>query len=183
MRFKEYLIIESTIAHAAAWAAEKHEGQYRKGSGAPYIVHPKGVFKLLKSVGIKDKTLLLASWLHDTIEDTKTTYNDIKNEFSKEVADVVKQLTSDSKEIDRLGKPKYLFDKMVKMTDNGLVIKLADRLHNLNDITTMNKKLADKNWDQTWYIIDHLRSKRKLNSTHKKLIRKIIKQLTLYKDK
>ena len=183
MRFKEYLLLEATIAHAATWAAERHKGQFRKGSGAPYIVHPKGVYKLLKSVGIKDKTLLLASWLHDTLEDTKTTYNDIKKEFSKEVADVVKQLTSDSKEIAIVGKPKYLFDKMVKMTDNSLSIKLADRLHNLSDITTMNKKLASKNWDQTWYIIDHLRDKRKLNSTHKKLIRQIIKRLTLYKER
>lgn len=183
MRFKEYLIIESTIAHAAVWAAEKHIGQFRKGSGAPYIVHPKSVFKLLKSVGVKDKTLLLASWLHDVIEDTKTTYNDIKNEFSKEVADIVKQLTSDSKEISKVGKPKYLFDKMVKMSDGGLSVKLADRLHNVSDMTTTNKKFADKTWDQTWYIIDNLRKKRKLNSIHKKLIRMIIKQLNLYKEK
>jgi (p)ppGpp synthase/HD superfamily hydrolase len=70
---------------------------------------------------------------------------------------------------------------MVKMSDDALLIKLADRLHNLSDITTVNKKFAEKMYNQTTFIIQELRDKRSLNNKHKKLIRLINKQLSEYK--
>ena len=181
MRFKQYMVVEMSLAKAATFAANKHQGQHRKGSGAPYIVHPRGVFKLLKDLRVKDVTLLVSAYLHDTLEDTKTTYNEIKNEFSKEVADIVKQLTSDKKEIEKVGKPEYLLKKMINMSDNSLIVKLADRVHNLSDMMTASKKFSDKMWEQTWYIINGLRQKRSLNGVHKKLLRRIEKQLNQYK--
>ena len=182
MRFKQYLLLEMSLAHAATFSAKKHEKQFRKSSGSPYITHPRGVYKLLKDLRIKDVEILVSAYLHDTLEDTNTSYNEIKKEFSKNVADTVKDLTSDTRKIEIIGKPQYLLKKMLSMPDNSLTIKLADRLQNLDDILTANKKFAEKMWHQTWYIIDGLR-KRNLNKTHKKLLRKIEKQLDIYQPK
>lgn len=181
-RFKKYLIMEMSIAHAATFAAKKHQGQYRKSSGAPYIVHPRGVFKILKDIKIKDNQVLISAYLHDTIEDTKTSYNEIKNEFSKEVADMVKQLTNDKKEILKVGKPEYLLNKMIKMSDGSLIIKLADRLQNVSDIMLSSHKFAEKMWSQTYYILKRLKTERVLTQNHKKIIRRIFKILEKYKS-
>jgi GTP pyrophosphokinase len=182
MRFKNYILYEETIAHAFSIADELHKGQHRKGSGAPYIVHPRGVYKILRDLNIKDKQILIASILHDTIEDTKITYNQIKKEFSKTIADLVKSVSSDKKKIDILGKPQYLANKMIKMSDSALTIKLADRLHNLTDMKRSSPKFIKKTVNQTRYIIDYLRKNRKLNGMHKKLIRQINKILDNYSN-
>jgi len=184
MKFKNYLIVEMSLEKAINFAIDKHKGQYRSDKKIPYIVHPTGVFEFLKSkMGIKDVVILVASFLHDTLEDTKTTYNEIKNEFNKEVADLVIQLTSDKKEIEKVGKPEYLLQKMIKMSDNALTIKLADRLHNLQDINSVSDKFARKMWSQTTYIIKRLRTERSLNQTQNKIVRMIYKQLDSYKPR
>jgi len=181
MKLKQYLILEMSLQKAEIFATNKHKGQIRKSSGEPYVNHPKGVFNLLKSLHIKDNTLLVAAYLHDTLEDTKTTYNEIKREFSKEVADIVKQVSSDNKEIQRIGKPNYLANKMIKMSNNALIIKLVDRLHNLSDIMSVSKDFAEKMWSQTTFIIKKLRKERTLNNIQKKIIRLINKSLKKYK--
>jgi (p)ppGpp synthase/HD superfamily hydrolase len=183
MKFKNYLLVEMSLEKAMLFAKERHKDQIRKTTKDPYVVHPIGVFSLLRSLRIKDVVVLVASFLHDTLEDTKTTYNEIKKEFNAEVADLVKQLTSDQKEIEKMGKPEYLLKKMIEMSDNALTIKLADRLHNLSDIKVGSKNFSDKMWSQTTYIIKRLRTERVLTSTHKKLIRMIEKRLSEYKPK
>ena len=186
MRFKQFLkeeqLLEISIAHAATFAADAHQGQHRKGSGEPYIIHPRGVYKILKQLGVKDRELLIAAYLHDTIEDSPTTYNQIKKEFSKNTANLVKQVTSNKKAIEKVGKEQYLLDKMLKMSNNALTLKLADRLHNVSDIQTASTKFADKVWSQTIFILNGLRQKRNLNTIQKKLIRMIEKQLQLYRN-
>jgi len=181
MRLKQYLI-ELYIGKAATFANDKHVGQFRKSSGAPYITHPMKTYRILKDIGIKDREVLTAAWLHDTLEDTDVNYNTIKREFNKAVADLVKEVTSDKKKIDKMGKPEYLLDKMIKMSNNALLIKLADRLQNLSDISTVSKSFAEKMNNQTRFIIDGLREKRNLTNAHKKLIRKIDKQLREYNE-
>jgi (p)ppGpp synthase/HD superfamily hydrolase len=185
MKFKQYLtediLLEMSIAHAFSFADELHTGQHRKGTGEPYIKHPRGVFKVLKSLKISNRELLIAAILHDSIEDTPATYNKIKKEFSKGVADMVRQVTSDKKEIQRQGKDEYLTNKMIKMSNSALTLKLADRLHNLSDITTSPKGFAEKMWNQTRYIISALRDDRVLNGIQKKIIRLIEKQLQQYR--
>ena len=181
MRFKNYILLEMSLSKAASFAALKHKDQFRKTSGEPYIVHPRGVYKIIRDLHIKDRNVTVAAYLHDTLEDTNTTYNEIKKTFSKDVADLVQQMTNDNIELKKLGKPDYLLNKMIKMSNSSLIIKLADRLHNLSDIKQSSKTFANKMWEQTLYIITNLRKKRTLTNTQKKLIRKIIKQLNTYK--
>lgn len=180
MRLREHLILELAIGKAAVFADKYHKGQHRKSTGEPYIKHPMGTYKILKKI-VKDKDLLVAAWLHDTLEDTPVTYNDLKKEFNKTVADLVQGVTSDKKALKFIDKPQYLLNKMIKMSDNALSIKLADRLHNLDDITTASAGFAEKMYTQTTYIMQELRNKRSLNPAHKKLIRLIDKALGKYK--
>jgi hypothetical protein len=173
------LLIEMSLEQAIDFAEQMHKGQFRKGDKKPYVVHPQAVYSILKSFNIKDKVLLVAAWLHDTIEDTKATYNIIKRKFNKEVANLVKALSSDPREIAKQGKEQYLLNKMLKMSNNELTIKLADRLHNVTDI--MSNPKAENVYLQTKYILDGLREKRNLKQVHKKIIKAIERYLNQYK--
>ncbi len=174
----EQLLIEMSLEDAIEFAEQMHKGQIRKGDKKPYVVHPKAVYSILKSFNVKDKVLLVAAWLHDTIEDTVATYNVIKRKFNKEVANLVKAVSSEKKEIQKVGKAEYLLNKMLKMSNNELTLKLADRLHNVTDIMTMPN--GQKTYDQTTYILNGLREKRNLQKIHKKIIKAIERYLNQY---
>ena len=82
---------------AIAFAADKHRNQRRKDpEGSPYINHPIALANLLlNEAGIEDQRVLVAAVLHDTIEDTKTTEQELVRHFGKEVADIVLEVTDD----------------------------------------------------------------------------------------
>ena len=116
---------------AFALAQQAHKGQLRKGKNKDYITHPIKVYKILK--GLTDKEdVLCAALLHDVIEDTKYTYNDLKKKFGKRVADIVMEVTKDKK------------GNFNIKTKEGLVVKLADMLHNIHnnrEKTYLRKKI------------------------------------------
>jgi len=174
--FTEYLL-ELSLQKADNFQKNAHQGQTRKTSGEPYSVHPTAVYQFLVSLGIKDRNLLVAAYLHDTIEDSPTSFNDIKKEFNQDVARIVKALSSSDKGIQALGKASYLAKKMIAMDPDVLVIKLADRWHNTTDMNSLPKDKAEKYMAQTDYIIQELESSRRLNKTHKKIIKQIEKNM------
>ena len=178
----ETFIDELSIAHANDFASKAHLGQIRKSSGEPYFTHPTAVYNLLKNIGVRDRNILVAALLHDTIEDSSTSMNDIIRHFNKDVAKIVKGLSSSDKGINKYGKPKYLAHKMIKMSNEVLIIKLADRWHNLQDMNAMPKDKSKAYLLQTKYIIEELKDNRSLNSIQKKLIRKIEKTMRNFKD-
>jgi GTP pyrophosphokinase len=195
MRFKQYItedmifeeiksmLSELALDQAISFAEEMHKGQIRKGNKKPYVLHPKAVYSILKSFRVKDKIVLVAAWLHDTIEDTTATYNIIKKKFNKEVAELVKQVSSSKKEIEMVGKEEYLLKKMMQIDKNALTLKLADRLHNVSDIMTMPNKTSEKTYNQTKYILSGLKEKRALTKPQKKIIRAIEKYLDKHETK
>jgi (p)ppGpp synthase/HD superfamily hydrolase len=174
------LLIEMSLEQAIDFATMMHKGQIRKGDKKPYVSHPQAVYSILKSFKVKDRVLLVSAWLHDTIEDTNATFNIIKRKFNKDVALLVKAVSSDKKELSKMGKEEYLLNKMLKMNNNELTLKLADRLHNVTDI--MSNPKADVLYNQTVFILNGLREKRNLNQIQKKIIRAIDKYLTKYKS-
>jgi len=123
------------LRHAYDVAARWHEGQVRK-SGAPYITHPLAVAILLADIGM-DTTTLVAALLHDTVEDTGLTIGEVKAEFGAEVAVLVDGVT-------KLDGSKWgdhaeaeTFRKMILAASidlRVLVIKIADRVHNLRTL-------------------------------------------------
>jgi (p)ppGpp synthase/HD superfamily hydrolase len=87
---------------AVSFAAQQHQGQYRKDGETPYFAHPVRVALVVRHVfEISDQTALIAALLHDLIEDTTTDYDDLIERFGKDVADCVAALTKDARLAER----------------------------------------------------------------------------------
>ena len=112
---------------AFKFAKERHQNTKRKYSGEPYIIHLQAVHQLVRQV-TDDKDTWTAAILHDVIEDTDTTYEEVQERFGKKVADIVQECTKD--------KEKNFHIK----SKEALVIKMADVMHNLGSN------------DNPWYI-------------------------------
>lgn len=121
------------VKQAKEFARKKHEGITRKDGVTPYFEHLKQVVKNLEKLGVKNQDILCAGWLHDTIEDTDTDYDDISERFGKTVADIVAAVTKDT----RLPKPvrerKYV-DQLRRSMWQAKVVKLADVVANISDL-------------------------------------------------
>lgn len=131
------------IEKAYLFAEKKHEGQVRK-SGDPYISHCIGVAMIIAELQAGPKTIC-AGFLHDTIEDTDTTKEDILNNFGVEVADMVEALTkvtrlSDYKNVEFTSENhRKIFVAMAKDV-RVIIVKLADRLHNMRTLQFQPKE-------------------------------------------
>lgn len=125
----------SKLLQAASFAAKKHHGQHRKGANAePYIVHPLGVAKLLAEVGkVDDYDILIAAVLHDTIEDTKTTEEEITELFGATVCGYVLEVTDD-KDLPKAERKLKQIEHAPHLSDGAKHVKLADKISNITDI-------------------------------------------------
>ena len=185
-RFKTYITEETETLNESALTAlrvatKAHSGQTRK-SGGQYIEHPKEVARFVKKFKKSNNlsALVQAAYLHDTIEDTDTTYADLVKQFGALVAGMVKELTTYKKASDAIGKGEYIANKMAKMSSWSLVIKLADRLANVQDIDTRPPAFQKKYAADTALAIKRLRSDRYLSKTHNKIISAIEKKIKEY---
>ena len=130
------------ISKAYDYANEHHGNQLRK-SGEPYIIHPLQVAYILASIGLDDATIC-AALLHDLVEDTEVTHEDVSREFSEEIAEMVEGVT-------KLGKLQYTsqqeqqvegYRKMFLAMGKDIrviLIKLADRLHNMRTLKYLTR--------------------------------------------
>lgn len=136
------------IRRAYAYARQMHDGQMRK-SGEPYFTHPVAVAAILTEQRLDDATIITAL-LHDTIEDTKSTYGEIARLFSPEIAELVDGVTKltnlqlSSTETQQAENFRKLFMAMSRDL-RVILVKLADRLHNMRTIRSMRpEKQAQK---------------------------------------
>ena len=120
---------------AAAFAAEKHRHQRRKDAEAsPYINHPLGLAHTLAiEGGVTDLTTLCAAVLHDTVEDTETTREELVREFGEEIATVVMEVTDD-KSLPKQVRKELQVEHAPHLSDAAKRVKLADKISNLRDI-------------------------------------------------
>lgn len=170
-----------------AWdfAKELHKSQVRKFIGLPYFdAHVQKVNGIVKQY-TRDEDLLIAALLHDTLEDcyedVDVGYHEIKELFGLRVANLVKELTSDGDELDfeySGNKTDYLIDKMINMTDDALIIKLADRLQNISDAFTASEKFRNKYFAETTSIVREVEKHRTLNKIQNLLIGEIKSKLS-----
>lgn len=127
-----------TLAKAYLLAESSHRGQLRK-SGEPYITHPLAVTLILAELGA-ETTTLTASLLHDTVEDTEVTLDQVKDRFGAEVCYLVDGVTKLEKVDYGAAAEPETFRKMLVATGNDvrvMSIKLADRLHNMRTLGVM----------------------------------------------
>lgn len=125
------------VFQALAFAAHKHRDQRRKDAGAsPYINHPIALADILVNEGgITDHVVLCAAILHDTIEDTETTYEELVVAFGREIADVVAEVTDD-KSLDKAERKLLQIEHAAHASSRAKLVKLADKTCNLRDIAT-----------------------------------------------
>lgn len=128
------------LLEAIQFAGEKHSGQFRRGSDTPYVAHTIAVSYLVaayKSKSKKLEELVVAAVLHDCIEDTDTTLEELATRFTPLVASLVQELSNDKVKVAQMGKLEYQTEKLLNMSNYALTIKLADRLHNISDAPTL----------------------------------------------
>jgi guanosine-3',5'-bis(diphosphate) 3'-pyrophosphohydrolase len=123
------------LLQAVHFAAEKHTAQRKKNKDAsPYINHPVEVAFHLSSVGqVEDEDILIAALLHDTIEDTETTREEIAAEFGQAVASLVSECTDD-KSLPQMERKRLQIETATKKSVGAKLIKIADKTCNLRSM-------------------------------------------------
>ena len=125
-----------TIIKAYEFASQKHKDQRRKDpSKSPYINHPIQVASLLNQSGVTDPEIISAGILHDTIEDTKTTYEELVREFGPNIANMVMECT-DNKSLPKVTRKQEQITHAYNISRGAKLVKLADKYANLSDIRT-----------------------------------------------
>lgn len=147
-------VLSICLLRAIEFAAEKHKKQKRKGdSQTPYINHPIQVAHLLAEYGqSENKDLLMAAILHDTIEDTCTTKEELIQAFGEHVAEIVHEVTDD-KSLPVLERKRLQVIHTPSKSVEAKMLKIADKTCNVRDIAydppsnwTLKRKLAYLDW-------------------------------------
>jgi guanosine-3',5'-bis(diphosphate) 3'-pyrophosphohydrolase len=132
------------VARALDFAARKHSGQRRKGeAGEPYVNHLAEVARLVaEATDGSDTVAVLAALLHDAIEDTPTTREELEREFGREVADIVVEVTDD-KSLPKTERKRLQVETAPDKSRRAKLIKIADKTSNLRSIA----KSPPVGWD------------------------------------
>lgn len=123
-----------TILKAIETATHAHRHQTRKADKTPYIIHPIRVMNILCEAGVTDTITLSAAALHDTVEDTDLTFEDILEKFGMFITAVVQDVTNDSK-LSKSDQKRAQITKASIISHPAKLIKLADMIDNLTDLT------------------------------------------------
>ena len=123
------------LFRVAAFAAEKHRDQRRKDDAqTPYIGHPLEVARLIAEVGcVTDRNVLAAALLHDTVEDTETTIEELAAQFGDEIAGIVGEVTDD-KSLPKPQRKQMQIDHAGSISSSAKLVKLADKISNVRDV-------------------------------------------------
>ena len=129
------LNIASRLLFAATYASDQHREQRRKNSAAdPYINHPLAVANVLANDGgVVDIELLIAALLHDTVEDTETSVEELVDLFGAEISRLVGEVTDD-KSLPSAQRKQLQIDHAPKKSDRAKELKIADKICNIRDI-------------------------------------------------
>jgi guanosine-3',5'-bis(diphosphate) 3'-pyrophosphohydrolase len=125
------------ILRAVSFAGEKHRNQRRKDLEAtPYINHPIGLASVLKAEGgVDDVAVLAAAILHDTIEDTNTTEQELRAAFGDEITNIVLEVTDD-KSLPKAERKRLQVEHAAHASARAKLVKIADKICNLRDIAS-----------------------------------------------
>lgn len=151
------------LFRALAFAAHKHRDQRRKDAEAsPYINHPIALAEVLAGEGgVSDAEVLAAALLHDTIEDTATTAEELRAAFGERIAAMVVEVTDDKK-LPKAERKRLQIEHAAGISDGAKLVKLADKICNLRDVAERPPAKWDLQRRQAYFewarqVIDRLR--------------------------
>ena len=156
--FYKELAENELLNNAISFAVEKHKNGLRKGTKMPYIVHPLEVMHNLMLMGA-DKNLMAAGVLHDTVEDTDATLEEIAAKFGDDVAALVSSHTEKDKLLPWKTRKEIALEHLKHANKREQMLVLADKLSNMRAIARDYAELKEKLWDrfnrgkesQAWY--------------------------------
>lgn len=131
------------IKSAELFAKNKHAGTFRSDGITPYSKHLEDVVNRLKSLGVIDPIILCAGWLHDTIENTDTTFDDLYEQFESEIAVLVSYLTKDMS-LSRKKREQAYTIQLKGSSFSAKLIKLCDISANLSDLKNYDASKSKK---------------------------------------
>jgi (p)ppGpp synthase/HD superfamily hydrolase len=154
------------LNRAIEWSAVAHADQMRKGTSVPYITHPFAVGMLLAREGYSEE-VIAAGILHDTLEDTSTTEEQLRELFGERVTAIVIGCSEPNKADSWENRKKHTLQYLESAPDEIRYVACADKLHNIRSMIEDHKKLGDNMWSkfkrgreqQEWYyrgLVDSL---------------------------
>ena len=141
------------VTRAVIFAAEAHDGQVRKGTDVPYIVHPREAAAIAAGLS-DDPEVIAAAVLHDTVEDTGAAREQLEAEFGPRVAELVAAESEDKREDQKAEdtwqtRKQETIDHLLRCTDRDVkILALADKLANLRAIYRDYQAIGDKLWSR-----------------------------------
>ena len=131
---------------AVKFAVEAHQGTERRGKGYPYIIHPMEAASIVASI-TNDQEMLAAAILHDTVEDTDVTLEQIREYFGERVAELVQHETAPlDKSLTWLEKKTAQINQLADASYDSKVVALGDKLSNMRGIAWDYRKMGDEVW-------------------------------------
>ncbi len=151
-------MISSFLEKAILYATRAHEGQIRKGTQTPFIVHPFTVGMILYEQGC-DEEVVISGILHDTVEDTELTLADIECEFGERVAKIVSFVTEPDKTQPWEVRKQWMLETIKTAPFEAKFVSCADKLHNLRTLMATHQQVGELVWQhfsrgydqQKWY--------------------------------
>ncbi|WP_245980205.1 HD domain-containing protein [Peribacillus asahii] len=148
----------SLIEKGINFALSAHHGQMRKQTTIPYVVHPLSVGFLLQKYGYNEETIT-AGILHDVLEDTQATYEQLVDEFGLRVANLVEAASEKDKTLPWKVRKLHTVQTIHSLSKNGAAIVCADKLNNLSSIKEEGSRIGEEVWnrfnsgkeEQDWY--------------------------------
>ncbi len=146
------------VFEAIEFATRAHRHQHRKGTGVPYIVHPLGVAHILIDLGCPED-LVVAGLLHDTVEDTCVTLDEIRDRFGRSVAELVRGASEPDKSDSWENRKHHTIEYLKTASENVALLACADKLDNIRSMRRDHSRMGDAIWErfkrnrekQCWY--------------------------------
>jgi (p)ppGpp synthase/HD superfamily hydrolase len=154
------------VEKALQVASKSHEGQYRKNTDIPYIIHPVAVGMMLLKSGYSEE-IVAAGILHDTVEDTPLTLEEIKRDFGAKIAEIVEGSSEPDKSLPWKARKEHTIEFLKTASEDIRAVVCADKLHNIRSIIKDYEQVGEEVWSrfnagkeqQKWYytnIVDSL---------------------------
>ena len=173
------------ILKALEYSSIKHKNQTRKGKELePYINHIIDVINILRENNIKSNKILISAILHDILEDTDTSYEELKTNFGKKIADIVLEC-SDDKKLSKSDRKILQITETNKKSKKAQIVKIADKISNLKSIQNSVPKdwgvkriLGYIIWSKA--VVDNMNVPKSLNKQFKEVYNKCIEKYKIY---